>query len=151
MSDTDAAEERPPRSARLLVGVLLVLMLVPGLIGFDAWPLTAWRLFSAARDDTQTRWEIDAVADGSATTVDLDELSIAYRNAEWPLSELSAASEQRKTEVCLALLDGVADEVPGTHALHIVRNERQLVQRGGDWMVLDDRQTVFECGPELVE
>jgi hypothetical protein len=144
-----AAEQRwhPPTSVRAFVGVLLVLLLVPGLVGFDAWPLTAWRLFSAARGDTQTRWEIEAVAaDGTVTPVDLDDLPIAFRNAEWPLSNLGGAGEERRDEVCRSLLAGVAAELEGTEALRIVRNERRQAERDGDWVVVEERQPFHACG-----
>ena len=50
MSETaPATDERgPTRLQRRVVVIALVLLFLPGLIGFDAWPLTAWRLFSLA-------------------------------------------------------------------------------------------------------
>jgi len=66
----DVEPDAVPRSARGLVGALFVLLLVPGLVGFDLWPLTGWRLFSLARDDTQTLWVLEAVdGDGSSRLV----------------------------------------------------------------------------------
>ncbi len=138
---------RPPLYLRTFVGALLVLLLVPGLVGFDAWPLTAWRLFSAARGETQIRWEVEAVAaDGAVTPVDLDDLPIAFRNAEWPLANLGGAEEERRDDVCEALLTGVAAEVDGTEGLRIVRNERRMVERDGEWVVVEDRQPFHACG-----
>ncbi|MGH9185533.1 MAG: hypothetical protein ACRD0U_06945, partial [Acidimicrobiales bacterium] len=127
-------------------GVIFALLLVPGLIGFDAWPLTAWRLFSLAREETQTRWEMEAVAaDGSSRPVDPDELPIAFRLAEWPLASLTRASTARRDEVCLALLGGVVEVVPGTSGLRIVRDRQRMVHEAGDWVVLHDREPFHEC------
>jgi hypothetical protein len=138
---------RPPMYVRAFVGALLVLLLVPGLVGFDAWPLTAWRLFSAARGETQIRWEVEAVAaDGTVTPVDLDDLPIAFRNAEWPLANLGGVGQERRNDVCEALLTGVAAEVDGTEGLRVVRNERRLVERDGEWVVVEDRQPFHTCG-----
>ena len=138
---------RPPVSVRVFVGLLLMLLLVPGIVGFDAWPLTAWRLFSASRGDEQIRWEIEAVAsDDTLTPVDLDDLPIAFRNAEWPLSNLGGAGDDRRDEVCQALLAGVAAELDDTQGLRIVRNERRLVEREGEWVVIEDRQPFHACG-----
>lgn len=70
MSVAPADIDTVPRSARWLVGAPLVLLLVPGIVGFDAWPPTGWRLFSVARDDTQTLWVLEAADnDGSSRLV----------------------------------------------------------------------------------
>jgi hypothetical protein len=133
---------------RWFVGVLLVLLLVPGLIGFEAWPLTAWRLFSLARGDTQLRWEIEAVdGNGDVERVDLDELPTAFHLAEWPLAALGEppGDSRQRDRVCRALLEGVAAERPSTAAITIVRNDRRLTERDGEWVVIEDRQPFHEC------
>ena len=138
---------RPRVGVRVFVGALFALMLVPGLIGFEAWPLTAWRLFSADRGATQDRWEIDAVtADGTVEPVDLDELSIAYRNAEWILAELPESSSARWDDVCVALLGGVREARPDAVGLELVRNQRHIEERDGEFVVVDDREPVHTCG-----
>ncbi|MGH9117709.1 MAG: hypothetical protein ACRD0A_07470 [Acidimicrobiales bacterium] len=133
---------------RWFVGAVLALLLVPGLIGFEAWPLTAWRLFSLARGDSQVRWEIEAVDDtGGVRPVDLDELSMAYHLAEWPLAALDDpdAAGSERDEVCLALLDGVRTGFPAVSAITIVRNDRRLTERDGEWIVIEDRRPFHEC------
>jgi hypothetical protein len=142
--------EIAPR-VRWFVGALLVLLLVPGLIGFDAWPLTAWRLFSLSRSDTQLRWEIDAFdGAGDVRPVDLDQLPFAFHLAEWPLATLAepGSSEGDRERVCRALLEGVTDELPSTTDITIVRNDRRLTERDGEWVVVEDRQPVHRCGAE---
>jgi hypothetical protein len=124
-------------------------LLVPGLIGFEAWPLTAWRLFSLARAEEQTHWEIDAITtDGARVPVDLDRLPMAYHLAEWPMALLPDAGDDRREDVCRALLRGVREVVPDVVGLRIVRNEQRLVNRDGDWVVLGDREPVHECSGE---
>jgi hypothetical protein len=143
-SDADTV----PRSARWLVGALFALLLVPGLIGFDAWPLTGWRLFSLARDETQTRWVVEAVDDGgSARIVDLEELPLRYRHAEWPMSDLPGASTERRQVVCEALLGAVVDVEPTTVELRIARDRARLEERDGEWTVIDDLEVVHTCRP----
>ena len=143
-SDADTV----PRSAHWLVGALLALLLVPGLIGFDAWPLTGWRLFSLARDETQTRWVIEAVDDdGSARIVDLEELPLRYRHAEWPMSDLAGASTERRQAVCEALLGAVVAVEPTTAELHIARDRARLEERDGEWTAIDDLEVVHTCRP----
>jgi hypothetical protein len=142
-------DERPPTAVRRFVVALFVLLAVPGIIGFEAWPLTAWRLFSLARDEEQTRWEVDGVGpDGDAVRVDFDELPIAFRNAEWPLAGLPGAGDGRRNEVCRALLDGVQGELPDAVALRIIRNHRRLHEEDGEWVVTEDRQLFHECGED---
>lgn len=136
-----------PRRVRWFVAAILALLLIPGLVGFDAWPLTAWRLFSLARGGEQTHWEIDAVTDdGEVRIVDLDRLPMAYHLAEWPLAELPDAGEARRDDVCHALLNGVSEEMRGVVAVRIVRNQQRIVERDGEFVVLNDRQPVHACG-----
>jgi hypothetical protein len=147
-ADTDAA----PRSARWLVGALFLLLLVPGLVGFDAWPLTGWRLFSLARDETQTLWVLEAVADdGSSRLVDLEELPLRYRHAEWPMADLPGASTERRQAVCEALLGAVVEVEPATVELRIARDRARLEASDGDWTVIDDLEVIHACGPDDLE
>jgi hypothetical protein len=132
----------------VFVGVLFALLLVPGVVGFDAWPLTAWRLF-ADRGDSQTRWEIAVVADdGELVPVDLDELPIAFRNAEWIMADLPPAGtdDARREEVCQALLSGVRAHVaPEAAVLAIVVNEQTMAHADGSFHEVDDRAAIHTC------
>jgi hypothetical protein len=138
----------PPRSARVLVRVLLVLLVGAG-IGVEAWPLTGWRLFSAERDDSQTQYVLEAVeTDGSARRVDLDELpGLPYSNAEWAMAELPDAPDTRREAVCQALLEPVVEVEPGLAELRIARDDARLVESDGAWTVVDDLETVHVCRP----
>jgi hypothetical protein len=142
-------DDRVSRPARLLVAVALVLLLGVGLVGFDAWPLTAWRLFSLSRGNTQTHWVLDTLdAAGQAQPISLERLPLPYRTAEWPLADLPHQSEARREDVCLALLVAVVDVRPDTRALHIVKDRQAQVRRGGDWVVAHDREPFYECAAE---
>ena len=135
-----------PRRARWFVGFLLLALAVPGIIGFDAWPLTGWRLFSLARDDSQTAWVLDAV-DGRGEThvVELEDLPLRYRHAEWPMAELPGASTARREAVCQALLGAVVDVRPDTVALDITRDRQHMVERDGEWTVTHDPEVIHTC------
>jgi hypothetical protein len=137
-----------PRSARVFVAVLLVLLLVGPCGGVEAWPVTRWRLFSANRHATDTRWLVQSVAaDGSATTVSLEELPLGYRHAEWPMADLPKQSEARRQEVCEALAPAVAKAHPGTAAVTLVKDEQELVQRSNDWQVIHHVTALTTCTP----
>jgi hypothetical protein len=139
--------DRAPRSVRVFVAVLFALLLVPGVVGFDAWPLTGWRLFSVSRDADQTRWVIRATdEDGETRTVSLEELPLRYRHAEWPMSELPGASAERRGAVCEALFGAVAAVDPTTVELTIARDRARLVERGGEWVTEHHYEPVEGCG-----
>jgi hypothetical protein len=148
----DIEQDAVPKSARWLVGALLVLLLVPGLVGFDLWPLTGWRLFSLARDETQTLWVLEAVdGDGSSRLVDVEELPLRYRHAEWPMADLPGASTARRQSVCEALLGAVVDVGPSIAELRIARDRARLEEGDGEWAVVDDLEVIHTCRPADLE
>jgi hypothetical protein len=148
----DAETDAVPQSARWLVGALFILLLVPGLVGFDLWPLTGWRLFSLARDETQTLWVLEAVdEDGSSRLVDVEELPLRYRHAEWPMADLPGASTARRQAVCEALLGAVVDIEPATAELRIARDRARLEKGDGGWTVIDDLEVIHTCRPADLE
>jgi len=144
---TPAPADEAPLSARVLVTILFVLLLVPGVIGFDAWPLTGWRLFSLSRGPEQTRWVIEAVdQDGAHRVVSLEELPLRYRHAEWPMSELPGASDARRTAVCEALLTPVRQILPDTRELVIARDHARLVEGDdGSWSAVHEIEPFHTC------
>ena len=126
--------------------MLLALLIVPGVIGFELWPLTAWRLFSLSRDADQTEWALHVVtADGVTQPVDLEELPLAYRNAAWPLAELPGASEARQREVCAALLVGVRDVVSDARTLTLVRQRAHLDVVDGESVISTVDEDIEQC------
>lgn len=118
------------RVQRAWVAVLLALLAVPGIIGFDLWPLTGWRLFSLSRDADQSEWVLEAVVDDGLEVVDLEQLPLAYRNAAWPLDQARRAPMPRRTDICEALLVGVRQAVPDVNALMIVRAAMHMTDDG---------------------
>jgi hypothetical protein len=149
---SDVERDAVPKSARWFVGALFVLLLVPGLVGFDLWPLTGWRLFSLARDETQTLWVLEAVdGDGSSRLVDVEELPLRYRHAEWPMADLPGASTARRQAVCEALLGAVVDVEPATAELRIARDRARLEEGDGEWTVVDDLELIHTCRPADLE
>jgi hypothetical protein len=144
--DATVDGDEVPRAARVAVAVILALLLIPGVIGFDVWPLTGWRLFSLSRDAEQTQWVIEATdADGDARVVSLEELPLGYRNAEWQMRELSGASDERREAVCQALLGAVLDVEPTTESLTVARDRARLERDGGDWVAEHDLEPVYTC------
>lgn len=145
---TPLAEPGPSRAARRLVLGTLLMLLVPGLVGFEAWPLTAWRLFSLSRDGQQTAWVLEASSvSGESRTISLEELPLRFRHASWPMSELPGASQQRREDVCQALLGGTLLVMPDLTELRIVRDRQRLVRAPSGWVVTHAPETVHSCLP----
>ena len=132
------------RVQRAWVLALLALLAVPGLVGFDVWPLTGWRLFSLSRDASQTEWALDVGAAGRFEEVDLERLPLAFRNAGWPMAELPVAGEARQQAVCEALLVGVRSVDSSVEVLRLVREARRMTV-GDDVTIHEDREVVHEC------
>jgi hypothetical protein len=145
-SDPAAVDRGPTQAARRLVTLTLVLLMVPGLIGFELWPMSAWRLFSLSRSDQQTRWVLEAVdADDTAGRVSLEELPLRYRHAEWPMAELTGARDAQREAVCQALLEAVVDARPATVTLRVVRDRQRLVEEDGSFVVESAPELVHRC------
>jgi hypothetical protein len=146
--EVDLGEVDPiPRHAVRVVGVLLTLLLVPALVGFDAWPLTAWRLYSVSRTDTQTRYRVEVLtAPGEAEVVELIDLPLGHRNAAWALPGLPEASPERRENVCQALLAGARTVVDGAIGLSVVRLREHAVEDGDGWRVrIASREVLASC------
>lgn len=147
-----ADADHAPRSARVLVAVLMVLLLVPGVVGFDVWPMTGWRLFSLSRDADQTRWVLEARdGGGDRRVVALEELPLRFRHAEWPMADLPGASPARRDAVCRALLDPVVGAHPATVELSLSRDHARLVEVDGEWTTEHDIEPFHSCGPDVRE
>jgi hypothetical protein len=132
------------------VVAVLGLLLLGGLVGIEAWPVTEWRLFSAARDDRQTTHVVAAATDdepgGALVPFDLEDLPLGYRTAEWPMSRLSRLSSAERAAICSALYDGIADAIDDPSiAVEIWRDEQRLVERDGEWVTTHDVTILQGC------
>lgn len=146
------ADSGPSPAARRFVWVALALLLVPGIVGFDLWPLTGWRLFSLARTDTQTFWVLHATTDDAPDrVVSLEELPLRYRHAAWPMAGLADASEERREALCQALLEPTLEVVPDLVELHIVEDRQRLVTTDAGPTVRHHPIVRHSCSPGTSE
>jgi hypothetical protein len=135
-------------AARRLLAVVFAALLIPGVIGFDLWPLTGWRLFSLALDDTAERWGIEAVdEEGSSRLVSPEELPFGYRQAEWPMRSLPDAAPEQREALCVALATAVADIDPTVVELRLAEDDQRLVEADGEWSVEHDLDVTHACSP----
>ena len=106
-------ETAVPTRIRVFVGCFLGVVVLFGAVGFEAWPLTAFRLFSVARDDTRTSWEAFTVdSQGQETAFGQQHLPLGYRLAEWPLTEFPSSSDATRRDVCKGIAHGRARRRP---------------------------------------
>lgn len=147
-----SADPGPSTWVKAFIGVVLVLLVAPGLADVEAWPMTAWRLFSLSRGERQTEWVIDAVtADGTVRPVSLEELPLRYRHAAWPMAELPGSGQREREDVCQALLAATRDVFPDVVELRIVRDRQRMVEQDGDWVVTHAPEVIHTCAAEPVE
>ena len=132
---------------RIFVWVLLAVLCIPGVIGFELWPASGWRLFSLSRDATQTVWVLEAeTREGALRRVSLEELPVAYRLADWVFAELPDAGDRRREDVCTALLAAVRREVVSdARAFQIVRDRQGLERLDGGTRREHNREILHRC------
>ncbi len=131
-------------STRTFVRTLLVVIIVFGVAGFEAWPLTSFRLFSTSRGTVRTSYEAVTVdAAGRETPFEQSTLAFGYRLAEWPMSEIAGASEARQRALCEAIAVGARDAGREVVEVRVEKVRERLVRRGNDWEIV-------RAEPELV-
>lgn len=139
------------RRQRVFVWLLLAVLCIPGIVGFELWPASGWRLFSLSRDSSQTVWVLEAeISDREVRRVSLEDLPVAYRLADWVFADLPGSSAARREEVCIALLRATRAEVTSeATAFQIVRDRQRLERIDGAARRTHDREVVHRCGSRL--
>jgi len=133
-----------PQRVRVWVGVLFALLLVPGVIGFDWWPLTGWRMYSVSNRATRIDWCIEARTPDGTLDVTWPDLPLGHRLAAWPIGTLPDAPASQREGMCLALLDAVRDAFPTTTRIALVRDRRAIDDE--DRVTVLGRERIHECG-----
>lgn len=138
-------EARDKRLARrVTVGTILVLLLVAA-VGVEAWPLTAFRLFSAVRTDTTTSVQLVVVSpDGSRTPLRLPSNQVLGITAHQfvDLAEESPAEQRRKVRAWLGV-SGIDPE--GVASVELVRTTRSADAAGTPYVT--DQVVVVTVAP----
>ena len=145
----DDVDRGPTRAQQALVVGTLVLLLFAGLREVEAWPLTAWRLFSGTRSAEQAGWALETVdAAGEVTPFSLGDLPVGYRLATWPLGDLPREPSAEGTALCGELLAAARDVQPDVAGLRILRDRQRLVERDGDLTRVHAKTLVIRCDAE---
>jgi hypothetical protein len=105
-----------PRWARWFVAVYLGLFVLCGVAGFEAWPLTGWRLFADARQARQPGFQAVTVdGAGRETPVPFRDLPAGYHGDVQVLrgfAGLAATRQARQPGFQAVTVDGAGRETP---------------------------------------
>jgi hypothetical protein len=141
-----SAQDRAPRWARWFVGLYLAVFAVCGVAGFEAWPLTGWRLFADARQARQPGFQAVAVdADGRETPIPFRDLPAGYQGDVQVLKGFADLPPGEQAAVCQAWAEAVRDRGGEVAAVRIYATVTDLSRRLGDRGAPPARTLRFTC------
>jgi hypothetical protein len=148
-ADQETPDPAPaPRWARWYAGVFLALFLVCGVAGFEAWPLTGWRLFADARQARQPGFQAVTVdGQGHETPIPFRDLPAGYRGDVQVLKGFAALSPARQAAVCQAWAGAVRDRGGEVAEIRIYQTVTDVSRRVGDRGAPPERTLRFTCRP----
>jgi hypothetical protein len=145
---TDPDPAPAPRWARWYVGVYLALFLVCGLAGFEAWPLTGWRLFADARQARQPGFQAVTVdGQGHETPIPFRDLPAGYRGDVQILKGFATLPPARQAAVCQAWAGAVRDRGGEVAEVRIYQTVTDVSRRVGERAAPPERTLRFTCRP----
>jgi hypothetical protein len=142
----------PPRWARRFVAAYLAVFLVCGLAGFEAWPLTGWRLFADARPARQPGFQAVTVdRAGRETPVPFRDLPAGFQGHVQVLKGFPELSPVRQAAVCRAWADAVRDRGGEVAEVRIYQTVTDVSRRVGDRAAPPERTPRFTCRDGVVD
>jgi hypothetical protein len=137
-----------PRWARWFVGAYLALFVVCGVAGFEAWPLTGWRLFADARQARQPGFQAVTVdADGRETPIPFRDLPAGYQGDVQVLKGFAGLPPDRQAAVCQAWAEEVRARGGQVAEVRIYATVTDVSRRVGDRGAPPARTLRFTCRP----
>ena len=123
--------------------LFLAVLLVGGVAHLEAFPFSAFRLFSELRPSVRQSWELRAVdADGAETPIRLAELPLGFRNSTTLLRDFPHLTTAERDGVCDAWAQPRRDaghRVAGVRVYEVVDD----VRPGG---TAPRRRLAYDCG-----
>ncbi len=141
--------DEPGRAQRTFVVSFLAVIVIVAFAGFEAWPFTAFRLFSAARGTERTSYEAVTVdAHGVETPLRQESLAFGYRLAEWPMAELADDSQATRIAVCDGLADGARSVERDVANVLVLKVRERLRRVDGAWQIERAPAVLVDCRAE---
>jgi len=142
-----------PRLARPFVAAFLLAIVICALATVEAWPLTAWRLFSHLRTDQQVTWSATAVdRNGREHPYPLGAMPQGYRGFGFLMNDFASQSAARRQELCDTWRLGTGDLLGvEARAVRIYQLRSSLSERNGDRGEPPDRTLMYTCRPGGVD
>jgi hypothetical protein len=132
--------------ARRFVWAYLVVFVIAGLLGFEAWPLTGWRLFADARTARQLSWQAVTVdAAGRERPIRFADLPVRYQGNVQVLKGYAELPPPEQAAVCRAWADAVRSRGGGVVQVRIYRVEADVSRRAGDRAAPPRRTLRYTC------
>lgn len=143
VSDATDTTDAPPRWARAFSYALITLVLLCGVASIEAWPMSAFKLFSGMRGDTRVSYQIRLVdSDGDESELAFRDLPVAYRNTHIVIPRFSRMSEDERDEYCNAWALQPRERGEDVAFLRIYRFKDHVWPDGPDTVV----EAIHECG-----
>jgi hypothetical protein len=141
-----ATASAAPRWARWFVAAYLAAFVVCGLAGFEAWPLTGWRLFADARQARQPGFQAVTVdRAGRETPIPFRDLPAGYQGDVQVLKGFADLPADRQAAVCRAWAEAVRDRGGEVAAVRIYQTVTDVSARVGDRGAPPERTLRFTC------
>ncbi len=144
--ETQVSAEPVARWARRFVWACLAVFVLAGLFGFEAWPLTGWRLFADARTARQLSWQAVTVdGAGRELPVPFAGLPIRYQGNVQVLKRYPERPPSEQAAICRAWADAVRARGGDVREVRIYRLEVDVSQRLGDRGAPPTRRLRYSC------
>jgi hypothetical protein len=138
---------RPPRYARPFVAVLLCALIACAAASFEAWPFTAWRLFSTLRTDEQHGWDSTVVTrPGVERDFPIGSLGDGRRGFALLMNGFADRSPADRDAICRTWFrDGIQYLRQRPVAVRIYALTWRLSERRGDQAAPPTRTLAWTC------
>jgi hypothetical protein len=134
---------------KIAVVTFLVVFAAMAVSKVEAWPFTAWRLFSERRGPVSVAPRPYAVSStGTETAINLGALPVAYRQVNRLLVKFGSYSEKERRDLCDGLAEGERNAGHDLAGIRIYRVTSHSHIKDGEPVTRSTRKLLYTC-PDL--